>query len=56
MDLHFEGQKCISKLFIHLFIYLFVHLFVCIYCIHLFICLIKLLSLNYLVVFRCTCV
>ena len=36
VDLHFEKQRFISKLFIYLFIYLFVHLFVCIYYIYLF--------------------
>ena len=56
VDLHLRDkdlfeQYLICKLFIYLFIYLFVHLIVCIYCIYLFICLIKLdlLSLNYLV-------
>ena len=45
VDLHLRDkdlfeQYLICKLFIYLF-YLFVHLFVCMYCIYLFICLIK---------------
>ena len=53
MDLHLRDkdlfeQYLICMLFIYLFIYLFVHLIVCIYCIYLFICLIKLVKFKLL--------
>ena len=60
MDLHLRykdlfEQYLICKLFIYSFTYLFICLYVFTACICLFVKF-KLLSLNYLVVFRCTCV
>ena len=52
MDLHLRDKDLFEQYLIcKLFIYLFTYLFVCIYCIYLFICLIKVVKFKLLGLF-----